>query len=615
MIGSVPTLLAANRPWFAIIALHDKATIFAVITGYLLMLIIVGLVFRKFSADTSDYFRAGGKATWWLIGGSVFMQAFSAWTFTGAAGAAFQVGWSLPLMFISNAVGFLTIAAITGPWFRQLRCVTGADLVRLRFGAPMEQFTAYLNLMMGPIFGGVQLYGLAIFASVLLGVNIYYTIIVLGFVVLFYAGISGAWAVMAADFIKALVLIPITILLAVICLRELGGITGLLAAIHRAGLSADYAPVKTREVLATIKGINPSWFTWTFFLAWYGNNLLVANSLNNGGRYLSAKDGREARRAALLAAGLFFLGLLIWFVPPMTARLLIADDVMAMPLPKPVEGAYAAISIHLLPDGLVALVLVGMCAATMSSLDVSLNSLAGNITQNIYPAACRALGVTPWEGRARLILAKFVTLFCATAVVACGLAMARYGRGGVFNILMDVMATIAAPIAVPMVLGLFLRRVPPAAPFVSIGAGLCVSIPIYLAPLVFGTAPWPFQNQVGAVVAVSLGSFLAVRAFFRLDEAALAREQEFFSRRNRPVDFAAEIGPANDGRQLRIVGAFGTALGLAILLLLLPASSAGHAGKICAVATSTFSIGGLMIWVGRGRSRDRDHYSPHPPSK
>jgi Na+/proline symporter len=615
MIGSVPTLLAANRPWFAIIALHDKATIFAVITGYLLMLIIVGLVFRKFSADTSDYFRAGGKATWWLIGGSVFMQAFSAWTFTGAAGAAFQVGWSLPLMFISNAVGFLTIAAITGPWFRQLRCVTGADLVRLRFGAPMEQFTAYLNLMMGPIFGGVQLYGLAIFASVLLGVNIYYTIIVLGFVVLFYAGISGAWAVMAADFIKALVLIPITLLLAVICLRELGGITGLLAAIHRAGLSADYAPVKTREVLATIKGINPSWFTWTFFLAWYGNNLLVANSLNNGGRYLSAKDGREARRAALLAAGLFFLGLLIWFVPPMTARLLIADDVMAMPLPKPAEGAYAAISIHLLPDGLVALVLVGMCAATMSSLDVSLNSLAGNITQNIYPAACRALGVTPWEGRARLILAKFVTLFCATAVVACGLAMARYGRGGVFNILMDVMATIAAPIAVPMVLGLFLRRVPPAAPFVSIGAGLCVSIPIYLAPLVLGTTPWPFQSQVGTVVAVSLGSFLAVRAFFRPDEAALAREREFFSRRNRPVDFAAEIGPANDGRQLRIVGAFGTALGLAILLLLLPASSAGHAGKICAVATSTFSIGGLMIWVGRGRSRDRDHYSPHPPSK
>ena len=135
---------------FGALVLEDKTTIFAVIAGYLLTLIMVGVVFRRFSKDTSDYFRAGGKATWWLMGGSVFMQAFSAWTFTGAAGAAFQVGWSLPVMFISNATGFLIIAVVTGAWFRQLRCVTAADLVRLRFGAGMEQFVAYLGMLTGP---------------------------------------------------------------------------------------------------------------------------------------------------------------------------------------------------------------------------------------------------------------------------------------------------------------------------------------------------------------------------------------------------------------------------------------------------------------------------------
>jgi len=584
---------------FAALVLEDKTTIFAVIAGYLLTLIMVGVVFRRFSKDTSDYFRAGGKATWWLMGGSVFMQAFSAWTFTGAAGAAFQVGWSLPVMFISNATAFLIIAVVTGAWFRQLRCVTAADLVRLRFGAGMEQFVAYLGMLTGPIYGGIQLYGLAIFTSILLGTNIYYTIILLGFVVLFYAGISGAWAVMAADFIKAVVLIPITILLAVICLQKIGGIGGMFAAINHAGLSAAYAPVKSPEVLANIKGINPGWFTWTFFLAWYANNILLANSLNNGGRYLSAKDGREARRAALFAASLFLLGLLIWFIPPITARLLLADQVTAMPLPKPVEGAYAAAAIHFLPAGLVGLVLVGMCAATMSALDVGLNSLAGNITQNIYPAACRALSVTPWEGRARLIFAKLVSVCCAMAVISCGLTMAHFGRGGIFNILIDVMATIAAPIAVPLVLGLFVRRVPTSAPFASIGAGFCVSLSIYLAPLLLDTKPWLFQSQVGTVIVVCLATFLLVRALQPADDAALAREQEFFSRRNRPVDFAAEIGVGNDGRQLRIVGSFGTVLGLAVLLLLFPASSAGHAGKISMVALSTVALGGLMIWLGR----------------
>jgi SSS family solute:Na+ symporter len=595
--------LMSGPLWLAAVAIQDKATIFAVVAGYLLMLMLVGLVFRRFSQNTSDYFRAGGKATWWLMGGSVFMQAFSAWAFTGAAGAAFQAGWSLPVMFISNVLAFLTVAAFSGAKFRQLRCVTGADLVRLRFGAGIEQFVAYLGMFTSPLYGGIQLYGLAIFASVLLGTNMYYTIIVLGFVVLFYAGISGAWAVMAADFIKALVLVPITVLLAGICLREIGGPAGLLAAIDQAGLSATYAPIKSAGVLATIPGVEPGWSTWTFYFAWYANNLLVANSLNNGGRYLSAKDGRAARRAALLAAGLFFLGLLIWFIPPMTARLLIAGEVLALPLPKPVEGAYVAMAIHFLPAGLVGLVLVGMCAATMSSLDVSLNSLAGNITQNIYPALCRAFHVTPWEGRARLIFARMVSLFCVLAVIGCGLTMARYGRGGVFNILMSVLATVAPPIAVPMVLGLFLRRVPPAAPFAAIGVGFSFSLAIYLAPLLVDTPSWTFQSQVGSVMAVSLVTFLLVRALCPPDGEALAREQEFFSRRDRPVDFAAEIGEGNDGRQLRIIGTFGTALGLAILLLLIPASSAGHAGKICVVAISTFAIGGLMIWLGQRADR------------
>ena len=235
----------------------------------------------------------------------------------------------------------------------------------------------------------------------------------------------------------------------------------------------------------------------------------------------------------------------------------------------------------------------------MSALDTGLTSLAGNITQNIYPAACRLSGVIPWEGRARFFLGKVINLFCALAIISAALAMARFGRGGIFKILMDVMATLGAPVALPMMLGLFLRRVPVEAPYAAIGAGFCVSLSIYLAPLVSDAKAWAFPAQMGAVAAVSLSTFLLVRAFRRPDAAMEAREKEFFARRDRPVDFTAEIGEGNDGRQLRIIGVFGAAIGLAILLLLIPASSAGHAGEISAVAFSTFAIGVLMLWSGR----------------
>ena len=177
--------------------------------------------------------------------------------------------------------------------------------------------------------------------------------------------------------------------------------------------------------------------------------------------------------------------------------------------------------------------------------------------------------------------------------------MAHFGRGGIFKILMDVLATLLAPLAMPMLLGLFLRRVPIAAPYVSIAVGFCVSFSIFFAPMVSDATPWPFQYQVGAIIAVSAIAFLLVRALRQPDTAMLEREAEFFSRRDRPVDFAAEIGMANDDRQLRIVGLFGATIGLAILLLLIPASSAGHAGEIVAVSLSTFAISGLMLWAGR----------------
>lgn len=588
----------------AVLVVEDKLTIFAVVAAFLLMLLTVGLVFRRFSANTSDYFRAGAKATWWLAGSSIFMATFSAWTFTGAAGAAFQVGWSLPVMFFSNVLGFLLNAALTAAWLRQLRCVTGADLIRLRFGAGMEQFAAWLGMLSAPLYGGVQLYGLAIFTSTLLGLNVSHAIVVLGFVVLFYAVLAGAWAVLAADFLKMLLLMPIALVLAGACLSRMGGFSGLLAAIHDAGLSEAFAPFKPAAVLHRIDGINPDWFTPGFFFAWYANNIILGSSLNNGFKFLSVKDGREARRAALLAAGLFITGMAIWFIPPITARLLIADEVLAMPLAKPTEGAYAAIAIHLLPAGLVGVVLVGMCAATMSSLDVGLTSLAGNITENIYPAASRLIGVRPLEGRARFYLGKFINFLCAVAVICSALAMARFGRGGIFQILMDVMATLAAPLCTPLALGLFVRRVPVCAAYLSLAAGFVVSFSIYLLPLFGVMPPWSYQAQVGSIIAVSVTAFFGARALCRPDADMAAREAEFFGRRDRPVDFKAEIGEETDGRQLRVIGAFGLVMSAALPLLLIPASSAGHGGKILVVALVTFAIGALMWWRGhKARAR------------
>jgi len=122
-----------------------------------------------------------------------------------------------------------------------------------------------------------------------------------------------------------------------------------------------------------MSGVNPGWFTIPFYLAWYANNIINANALSGGlcPRFMCAKDGARPGARPCLAPAFFSSVCSSGLSRPMTARLLIADQVAAMPLAKPVEGAYAAIAIHLLPPALVGIVLTGMCAATMSTLDAA----------------------------------------------------------------------------------------------------------------------------------------------------------------------------------------------------------------------------------------------------
>ncbi len=43
---------------------------FFIIAVYLLFLVAIGVVFRRMSQDTSDYFRAGGSMPWYITGTS-----------------------------------------------------------------------------------------------------------------------------------------------------------------------------------------------------------------------------------------------------------------------------------------------------------------------------------------------------------------------------------------------------------------------------------------------------------------------------------------------------------------------------------------------------------------
>lgn len=571
----------------------NKSIELVVIFVYFILLIILGYVLRKLSKDTSDYFRNGCKGTWWLVGMSAFMCSFSAWSFTGLAGVAYEAGWTFSIIFIAGAIGFFIQFLVLAPWFRQLRVITLPEVLKLRFGPVTQHFYAYIKVVSTLLGGAMQLYALSIFCSAVFGFPIQAVILVLGAVVLAYSFSGGSWAVMATDFLQGMVLIPMTVLVGILCLMQFGGISSFFSAIESAGLEQTYKIVNMPGEFPGMK------YTWIWVCAYFLHNLFANTSLNAAPKYFGVKDGREARKAALFGCFLMLFGIAIWSIPPMTARLLYSEAVNAMNINKPAEASYAIISLKLLPNGLTGLIVVTIFSATMSSMDTALNRNAAIFTQDIYPAICRAFRKKPVEGLKLLGHGRIYTLMFGFLVISLSLYFSVAGDAGVFTIFLNIGATLTVPLVVPLLLCLFIKNVPSWAAIFAVCAALSTSIFGYFSEDLIGVQ-WLYQHRIFSNVSVGAIAFL-LTVLFRGKMSAQYKDKvdSFFKRMHRPVDFENEVGSANDSMQLKVVGSFALAAGFLITSLLTVPNDLNGRLSIFAVGSVVSVIGIVMILGGR----------------
>ena len=277
-----------------------------IVGAYFLFLIAIGWMFRRFTTTTSDYFRGGGNMLWWMVGATAFMTQFSAWTFTGAAGKAYNDGFAVAVIFIANAFGYLMNYLYFAPKFRQLRVVTVIEAIRMRFGSKNEQVFTWSSMPTSLVSAGVWLNALAIIASGIFGFGMETTIWVTGLVVLVMSVTGGSWAVIASDFMQMVIIMAVTITCAVVAIVQGGGIGEI---IHNFPLTTEGASFLWGNNLNYVS-VFAIWSVFIFF-----KQFSITNNMLNSYRYLAAKDSKNAKKAALLACVLMTMGPMIWFLP------------------------------------------------------------------------------------------------------------------------------------------------------------------------------------------------------------------------------------------------------------------------------------------------------------
>jgi solute:Na+ symporter, SSS family len=585
---------------------------YLVLTIYLGFMASLGLVFRKFNRDSSDYFRLGGHATWWMVGATAFMTQFSSWTFTGAASKAYTDGILVLAIYVGNAVGYFVAYRWSAVRYRQMRVITPVEGIRDRFGSRNEQFFTWISIPLGLFYAAIWLNAMSTFASAIFDVDPRVTIVAVGLVVLVIASLGGGGAVMASDFIQMMILFPVSILTAVLALQTVG---------HGSTLNG---VTRLAERITTDRLFRPDHSVSLLIALWIAATIVkqicTTNSMNDAHRFLMAIDSRAARRAALMASILFLVGPIIWFVPPMAAAILYPDLSVVPQLTRLggrlTEGAYVAIGLTTMPAGMIGLMAAAIFGVTLSSMDVGLNKSAGIFVRDVYKPLIRPLA----EEGEYLRVGQLTSVLCGLLVIAAALLVQTASQFRLFDVMMLFSAMVVVPVAVPLIWGTIVTRSPDWSAWSTVCVGVLtsmvcpsiVNMPIVqrlvgVPPSTRNLADLLFVTSLFLNVIVGSLWFLGSCCWARHVPDAVRRRQEGFAERLRtPV--IADASPASRQRSAAIVGSLATVCWpYGVLVSLFAFVPNAPAGRISFVLTGAFlvAVGLLLRHSARSLSRAR----------
>ncbi|MDX1548909.1 MAG: hypothetical protein R3247_18055, partial [Rhodothermales bacterium] len=559
---------------------------YAVVVLYLLAVAAVGLSVARFNRRSTDYFKGGGHIPWGLSAVSLFVSGFSAFMFVGAAGFAYRNGSAALVLFSLAAPAYGLGYLVYGRLWRRTRIETPMQFLARRFSPSTTYFYTLLAVVPNVLILGILVYTLCIFVASALGFGagtvavgpfalsgFQLTLVATGLVMIAYTLLGGLWAVMVTDALQFVILLVVSLLVLPVALAFLGD--GSLGA--GAGRLVREAP--------------PGYFSFTiadqppaFWLAYFVNIVLGYNvNWHVAQRYYSVPDERGTRRMAAWCAGLSLALPLLWVLPVMAARVLFPDlDARWPGLAEPSEAAVVTLALATLPHGLLGVMTAALFAATMSSVDTTLNWLAAVLTKDVaVPVGRRLRGRAPSE-RAQLLTGRLCVAALGAVALAVALSMERYG--GAFDVYLRVNSLYSAPMFIPVLLGLVYTRTPWWSGMASFGAGVVAVVAASLAanaaqglpvaaldavflPVeveVLGVAMGRYElNTFAGVLASGLcffGSALANRRGGAFAERIAALERDLRT----PAYATAAARDVRGARAYRIAGAL--ALGLAALL-------------------------------------------------
>jgi Na+/proline symporter len=367
----------------------------AVIAGYLLLMLLLGVYFRRRSSQsTEEYFVSGRQVSWWLAGTSMVATTFAADTPLVVTGLVYTQGiagnwlwWS----FLPS--GMMTVFLFARLW-RRSGLMTDVQFAEMRYAGKPAAFlrgfrAVYLGLLMNCLILGWVTKAMTSIVGVTLGKSETTSLAICIFFLIpftgFYVSLGGLWGVLWTDLFQFVLKMSIVIAVAYYGVQAAGGMHAMLGKLVAmrtlAGPGAsditamfpDFSRGFTGEALWTLPvltfvvHLGIQW--WAF---WYPGGGYIAQ------RIFSARDERQGLLSVLwFNVAHYALRPWPWILTALAAAALYPG--LAHP-----ESGYMLVATTYMPHALRGILIAGFMAAFMSTIATQLNWGSSYLVEDFY---------------------------------------------------------------------------------------------------------------------------------------------------------------------------------------------------------------------------------------
>lgn len=422
---------------------------------WIICLVVVGasillglyLALRGRAAESSaNFFLAGRRLTWPIIGASLFATNIGAEHLVGLSGDAYRYGLSAGTVELTTCICLGFASAVLFPYYLKNKVFTIPEFLEMRYNRTARVFFSALMLVICIMTkmafhlyaGGLVLHGL-------LGWNVMSVVALAGLTVAVVTMIGGFSAVAYTDSLQSAIMIGGCGLMLWIGLDKLGGWQGL---VHAAPAAMSIA--KPYD--------DPNFPFWGIILgAFVSGTFYWGMDQVNVQRVLGARDLQQARWGSMFAVLLKLSPVFIFAVPGVIAYVLFPG--------REAKTTFVTLLNELLPSGARGVVLAALVASLISSNLSVMNSVSTLVVRDfiVHSRPNTSERAQVFFGRLAIAVAA------ALGVLAAYLCYAT--PDGLYKYLQTISMYLVMPIAPAIVFGIMSKRVTVRGAIISVLAG------------------------------------------------------------------------------------------------------------------------------------------------